>query len=84
VDELLFGVGGGVDLGEGAELGVGAEDEVDAGGCPLGFPDLRSIPSNRPSVAEGFHSVDMSSRLTKKSLVSVPGLTVRTPSFESL
>jgi len=37
VDEFFFGVGGGVDLGEGAELGVGAEDEVDAGGCPLGF-----------------------------------------------
>ena len=37
MDELLFGVGGGVDLGEGAQLGVGAEDEVDAGGRPFGF-----------------------------------------------
>jgi len=49
VDELLLGVGGGVDLGEGAEQGVGAEGEVDAGNCPPGFPDFRSIPSNRPS-----------------------------------
>jgi len=35
VDELLLGVGGGVDLGEGAQLRIRPEDEVDAGGCPL-------------------------------------------------
>ena len=31
----------------------------------------------------GFHSVPMSSRLTKKSLVSVPGRSVKTPCFDA-
>ena len=79
--ELLLRVVAGVDLGQGAQLRVRAEDEVDARcrstsarrSCGRG---LRT----RPRVLRtGFHSVPMSSRLTKKSLVSVPGRSVKTP-----
>ena len=76
-----FASSAGVDLGERPELGVRAEDEVDGGGGPLDLAGgpvaalvhvLRAMPTT-------FHSVPMSSRFTKKSLVSVPGRSVKTP-----
>src|ERR1019366_9627869 len=43
-------------------------------------PVARSLPSNTPSDAEeACHFVLMSSRLTKKSFVNVPGRLVKTP-----
>ena len=35
LQELMLGIGAGVDLGQGAQLGIGAEDQIDAGGGPL-------------------------------------------------
>ena len=72
-----------VDLRERAELGVRAEHEVDAAAGPF---DLAVVPRLRPSKVSaasdvGFHSVSMSSRFTKKSLVSVPGRLVNTPTI---
>src|ERR1035438_8385136 len=43
---------------------------------------FRSRPSYTPSVPLGCHCVFMSSRLTKKSLVSVPDFLVKTPCLE--
>ena len=49
----------------------------------LTLPVLRSRPSYTPSAPPaGFHSVPMSSRLTKKSLVSASGFVVKTPCLE--
>ena len=46
-------------------------------------PVARSVPSYTPSLSvDTFHTVPMSSRLTKKSLVNVPGRSVNTPSSE--
>ena len=74
-DELRLRVVAGVDLGQRAQLRVRAEDEIDAGAGPLA--PRRSCGRGPRTVAAssdvGFHSVPMSSRLTKKSLVSVPG-----------
>ena len=80
-DELLLRVVTRVDLGKGPQLGVGAEDEVD----PTAGPgELRRSQSPWPSktsasAAVGVHVVPMSSRFTKKSLVSRPGREVSTP-----
>ena len=84
VHELLAGVVARVDLGERAQLGVRAEHEVDRGGGPPRPRRWRGRGPRRRSSAEsdGFHSVPMSSRLTKKSLVSVSGRSVRTPCAE--
>ena len=73
--ELLRRVVGGVDLGDRPQLGVRAEDEVDRGGGPPDVVGRRGRGRRRrsPSTSDAFHSVPMSSRLTKKSLVSVPG-----------
>ena len=79
--ELLLRVVARVDLGERPQLGVRAEDEVDpaagpldlAGGAVAALERLRVL-GRRLST-----SVPRSSRLTKKSLVSVPGRSVRTP-----
>ena len=70
-----------VDLGERAELGVRAEDEVDAAGGPLDLARSRGRGPRRspPASDVGFHFVPMSSRFTKKSLVSVSGRLVKTP-----
>ena len=78
--ELLLRVVAGVDLREGAELGVRAEDEVDGGGGPLDLA-RRAVATLVDVLAESdaFHSVPMSSRFTKKSLVNVPGRSVKTP-----
>ena len=78
---FLLGVGAGVDFGEGAELGVGAEDEIDARAGPLDGAGLAVAAFEEVGVAGevGFHSVPMSSRLTKKSLVSASGRLVKTP-----
>ncbi|EFF49396.1 hypothetical protein XAUC_02150 [Xanthomonas citri pv. aurantifolii str. ICPB 10535] len=47
-------------------------------------PVLRSRPSNTSFASEvAFHSVRMSSRLAKKSLLNTPGRLVKTPFLES-
>jgi len=54
-------------------------------GCAvhLTAPVVRSRPSNRrPRRRSAVHTVPMSSRLTKKSLVSAPGRSVKTPCVE--
>ena len=63
------------------QLRVGTEDQVDPGARPLDLARLvRSRPSKSSSSSDGLsHSVPMSSRLTKKSLVRVPGRSVKTP-----
>jgi len=49
----------------------------------LTWPVAASRPSNVFASSDvGFHVVPMSSRLTKKSLVSDPGVSVKTPSFD--
>ena len=63
-----------VDLGEGAQLRVRAEDQVDARAGPLDRLRLAVAALVQRSSPAGCHSVPMSSRLTKKSFVSVPGL----------
>lgn len=40
VEEFVFAVGAGVNLGEGAEDGVRAKDEIDAGAGPAGGAGL--------------------------------------------
>ena len=80
-DERLPAVVGCVDLRDGAQLGVGAEDEVDrrrgsTAARRWSDPDPRRGPSD---VADFDHFVDMSSRFTKKSLLRLPGRSVRTP-----
>ena len=46
-------------------------------------PSYGSSPSNVSAASDvGFHSVPMSSRFTKKSLVNVPGRLVNTPTFD--
>ena len=78
--ELLLRVVICVDFREGSELGVRAEDEVDGGAGPLDLA-RRAIATLVHVLirADGFHSVLMSSRFTKKSLVNVPGRLVKTP-----
>src|ERR1700733_2585549 len=71
--ELLLRVRTAIDLGERAPLRVRAEDQVDAVAVRLTCLVLRSRPSYAPSQPADCHSVLMSSRLTKKSLVSLPG-----------
>ena len=75
VHELLLRVVARVDLGERAQLGVRAEDEVDAAAGPLDLAGgARRGPRRSPASSDvAFHVVPRSSRLTKKSLVSVPG-----------
>jgi len=73
VHELPACVGTAVNFSQSSEPGVGAEDEVNRVAVHLMAPVARSRPSKRlASLDVGFHSVPMSSRLTKKSLVSVP------------
>ena len=81
--ELLAGVVARVDLGQRPQLRVGAEHEVDGGRGPAGLAAravAALVDARRPS--PGVHSVRMSSRLTKKSLLNVPGRSVRTPCAE--
>ncbi len=73
-----------VDFGEGPELGVRTEDQIDARACPLELARLAIVPledvfgcRGRPATC-----VFMSSRLTKKSLVSVSGRLVKTPCLD--
>src|SRR5262249_58812138 len=80
--ELLLGVRARVDFREGAKLRVCAEDQVDAGGGPLGGLRLAVATLVHAIGVGGCHSVAMSSRLTKKSLVSFPGCLVKTPCLE--
>ena len=70
----------GVDLGDGSELGVRPEDEVDRGAGPLELAG-RAVAALVDVLGreDACHSVPMSSRFTKKSLVSVPGRSVKTP-----
>jgi hypothetical protein len=73
-----------IDLGERPELGVGAEGEVGAGRRPLLLvgPAAGADEDLVAASSTSFHAVPMSSRLTKKSLVSWPGRSVSTPCFE--
>ena len=74
LDELLLSVGAAVDLGERAKLGVRTEDQIDARAGPLDCARLAIAPFEHVlRVRDGFHVVPMSSRFTKKSLVSAPG-----------
>ena len=73
-----------IDFCECTKLGVRTEEEIDASGGPLGLARLPIAPSYTPpempsTVLEGSHFVFMSSRLTKKSFVSVSGRSVKTP-----
>ena len=70
--KLLLRVVACIDFRNGTKLGVRTEEQIDPGAGPLDSPVLRSIPSKRLRMRRGCHSVLMSSRLTKKSLVSVP------------
>ena len=82
--ELLLRVVAGVDLGERPQLRVASRRRGRRGcrsssarrSCGRG---PRTCPRRR---RVAFHSVPMSSRLTKKSLVSVPGRSVKTPCGE--
>ena len=59
----------GIDLGQRAQLRVRAEDQVDARAGPLDLAGLAvAALVDALASAAGFHSVPMSSRLTKKSL----------------
>ena len=81
-DELLAGVVAGVDLGERAQLGVGAEDQVGPA-CRSSARSpaaRRGLEGSASSDRSGVQVVPRSSRLTKKSFVSAPGRSVRTPS----
>ena len=78
--EFLLGVSAAVNFRQGPKLGVGAEDQVHAGGGPLELlrfcdRDLRT----RRRLEAAFQAVLMSSRFTKKSLVSDSGRLVNTP-----
>ena len=70
-----------IDFGKCAQPRVRSEDKIDAGGGPFHLRRVaRSRPSNTSLASEtGFHSVPISTRFTKKSLVSVPGRSVKTP-----
>jgi hypothetical protein len=83
VHELLPRVIARVDLGERAQLGVRPEDEVDAAAGPLDLAGGGVAALERVRVGDvAVHVVPMSSRLTKKSLVSDPGVAVKTPSLD--
>ena len=71
--ELLLRVRAGIDFREGAKLRVRTEDQVDAGAGPLDRLGLAVAALVDASSPARCHSVLMSSRLTKKSFVSVPG-----------
>ena len=80
VDKLLLGVRTSIDLGQSTELGVRTEDEIDTRAGPPDFASLAiSAFKYVPASDTAFHSVLMSSRLVKKSLVSASGLFVKTP-----
>ena len=62
-----------------------ANRRPDRPGCAVHFtsPVFRSRPSNTSLASDvGFHSVSMSSRFTKKSLVSASVFLVKTPCFD--
>lgn len=69
--ELLLTVGTAVDLGEGTKFRVRSEHEDQSECRPLHAPRLAIAPFSNTSPA-CFQTVLMSSRFTKKSLVSVP------------
>jgi len=71
VDEFLPGVGAAVDFGQSAQLTLGAEDQIDSPGDPL---DGAVAAFEQVGVlVVRFHSMGISRRSTKKSLVSVSG-----------
>ena len=77
--ELLLRVGAGIDLRERAELRVHPKRRSTRLAVHLGSPFFRQRPSNDCAAGDvGFHSVPMSRRFTKKSLVSVSGHLVNT------
>jgi hypothetical protein len=83
LEELSFGVLACVDFRQGSKLGVRTKDEVYAGAGPFEFAVARSRPSNMSCSSEvAFHVVSISSRFTKKSLVSVSGFLVKTPCWD--
>src|SRR5438034_10675911 len=82
LDELRLRIRASVDLRQGPELGVRTEDEIDRVPVHLSSPVARSRPSDTSLASDTtFHSVPMSSRFTKKSLVSASGRLVKTPCF---
>src|SRR5205823_10340774 len=81
--ELLLRVLLCIKLGDGSELGVEPKTRSTAVPLHLTWPVLRSRPSYTfLSEPDAFHSVPMSSRFTKKSLVNVPGRLVKTPCLD--
>ena len=77
--ELLLRVVAGVDLGDGAELGVEPKTRSTAVPVHLSCRSRGRGPRRRARPGGHRHSVPMSSRFTKKSLVSVSGRSVKTP-----
>ena len=80
--EPLLRVVTGIDFRQRTELRVRTEDEIDASAGPFDLARLTIPPLIDASVEEGCQTVFMSSKLTKKSLVSVPGCLVKTPCFD--
>ena len=72
-----------VDLCDRPELGVGAEDQVEtaAGPLQLARPAVTALEGVL-GLGVACHAVPMSSRFTKKSLVSVSGRPVNTPRLD--
>ncbi len=64
----------GIDLGQGPQLRVRAEDQIGAGAGPFDLAGLAVAGFEDVWVdfSSSFHSVPISSRLTKKSFVSTP------------
>ena len=80
MDKLLLRIRTSVDFSEGAEFGSLNRRRGQRVPVHLSSPVLRSRPSNTSASFEtAFHSVPMSSRFTKKSLVSASGRLVKTP-----
>ena len=80
VDKLLLRVSASVDFSQARSWEF--EPKIRSTRVPVHFslPVLRSRPSNTSASFEtAFHSVLMSSRFTKKSLVSASGCLVKTP-----
>src|ERR1700738_4868894 len=78
LDELRLRVRASVDFRQSPEV----EPNTKSTRWPvhLSAPVFRSRPSNTSLASDAaFHSVPMSSRFTKKSLVSAPGRLVKTP-----
>ena len=83
--ELLLRIVARVDLREGSKLGVGANTKSTVVAVHLTSPVAPSRPSYTFSAeSDAFHSVLMSSRFTKKSLVSVSGRWVNAPCRDCL